>query len=143
MYNSFYCLDYCCGNCNFRYCCSNETFLIDQSKCNNNVIQLDLFRTNQIQKVENFTKTSIKFTTTPSMHYNYNSGFLKRLFANLMNSILFYRNFLNIKNELKNGLFEKPVFYKNYWTFYFKNKKINSLSIPVNQAIFSLKNVQI
>lgn len=38
-FNSFYCMDYCCGNCNFRYCCSNETLLFDQKRCDNNLIE--------------------------------------------------------------------------------------------------------
>ncbi|CAF0708009.1 unnamed protein product, partial [Brachionus calyciflorus] len=63
LYNSFYCLDFCCGNCNFRYCCSNETYLVDQTKCKNNVIQLDLFRTSQIPKTDNSSKISTKATT--------------------------------------------------------------------------------
>lgn len=35
IFNSFYCIDYCCGNCNFRYCCSNETLALKQYKCSN------------------------------------------------------------------------------------------------------------
>lgn len=35
IFNSFYCIDYCCGNCNFRYCCSNETLSLKQYKCSN------------------------------------------------------------------------------------------------------------
>ena len=35
MLNSFYCVEYCCGTCNFRYCCSNESLSIDQAKCRN------------------------------------------------------------------------------------------------------------
>ena len=36
VYSSFYCVDYCCGSCNFRYCCSNETLVVvGQEKCSN------------------------------------------------------------------------------------------------------------
>lgn len=35
VYNSFYCIDYCCGSCTFRYCCSNETLIVSQEKCHN------------------------------------------------------------------------------------------------------------
>lgn len=39
IFNSFYCIDYCCGNCNFRYCCSNETFVVNQDNCFNTILK--------------------------------------------------------------------------------------------------------
>lgn len=70
MYNSFYCLDYCCGNCNFRYCCSNETYLIDQNKCTNNIVQLQLEWFTKKAKTANSTITSTRVTTAPSNRIN-------------------------------------------------------------------------
>lgn len=72
MYNSFYCLDYCCGNCNFRYCCSNETYLVDQNKCKNNLvqIQLDLLKFTSVKtKNVNSTLTTTKMTSSSSNFY--------------------------------------------------------------------------
>lgn len=69
MYNSFYCLDYCCGNCNFRYCCSNDTYLVNQNKCKNNVVQLhlDWYKfTSKKSKTENLTNITTKATTVSS-----------------------------------------------------------------------------
>ncbi|RNA33740.1 hypothetical protein BpHYR1_000199 [Brachionus plicatilis] len=70
MYNSFYCLDYCCGNCNFRYCCSNETYLIDQNKCTNNIVQLQLEWFTKKAKTANSTITSTRVTTAPKKYQN-------------------------------------------------------------------------
>lgn len=30
---SFYCLKYCCGSCNFNYCCSSESYSVDYLHC--------------------------------------------------------------------------------------------------------------
>ena len=58
-FNSFYCPDFCCGNCNFRYCCSNESFYLDQNKCTNTLDQQPIQQLSA-DNSKNYTKLSSK-----------------------------------------------------------------------------------
>lgn len=47
--SSFYCLEYCCGTCNFNYCCRNESYSIDPEYCRNSTKQLSFRTTSTIK----------------------------------------------------------------------------------------------
>ena len=72
-FNSFYCIDYCCGTCNFRYCCSNETFALDQDLCTNTINQQPL----QIVSTKPVQPATLSLS---SMSSNRGNIFLRGLF---------------------------------------------------------------
>jgi hypothetical protein len=70
VFNSFYCIDFCCGTCNFRYCCSNQSLIILQEKCLNtlNSIEVLLSYSSTISKQIKEEKQQYNSTSTSNSH---------------------------------------------------------------------------